>query len=189
MANNLPNYSVIEPPDEKGHEDFTTHERRALLLRVIQEQGAPSAVNKSRFAKRFDVHRSTISRDMDRLRESVDEHLGDDAKLATRVLFQKTVQELHDADDWRATKAAWDVAMDWNEWLADVGEQHREPNQSEVDIDMRREDLQYRVVDATVTDGDNEEDGEADGTTDATADEQLGFTSTPAAIDFDEDDA
>lgn len=192
MTDNLPNYAAMNPPAGTDIEDLSTHQRRALLLQVVQEQGGPSGVNQSRFADRCDVHRSTIARDMERLRESLDEHLGDDAKLTTRALFEKTIQDLHDADDWRASKAAWDVVMDWNDWLADVGEQHREPQKSQVDVDadVRRSEIQYRVVregDA-VDAGDDSEETDGDGNEAPTADEQLGFTATPASIELSDDE-
>jgi hypothetical protein len=184
MTNNLPDYTSIEPPDETPITEYSTHERRAALLRRIKAAGSPFAITQSREAERFDVHRSTISRDMDRLRESVDEQLGQNAKLTTRVLFESVVTELLEADDWRAKKAAWGVVRDWNDWLADLGEQHREPRQSEVDVDVRREELAYTVVregdDAlpTTDDGDGADDG--------VDYEALGFSSAPVAVDVEE---
>lgn len=38
--------------------------------------------------------------------------------------------------------------MDWNAWLADIGDQNREPRRSEPDVDMRsyHAEVSYRVV-------------------------------------------
>lgn len=61
------------------------------------------------------------------------------------------VREFIDADDWRATKAAWDVRADYDNWLAGIGEQHREPKRSELDMDAavaheQTETESYRVI-------------------------------------------
>ncbi|WP_331235146.1 hypothetical protein [Natronorarus salvus] len=182
MTDNLPDYTAIEPPETKPIEEYTTHERRADLLRRLVDAGSPFAINQTRQADRYGVHRSTISRDMDRLRESVDDRLGADAKLTTRVLFESIIGELLEASDWKAKKAAWDVVMDWNEWLADLGEQHREPKRSELDVDMRsrHSEVSYKIV----REGDDEplptiqtEDGE-----DVVDYEALGFTSGPSEV-------
>jgi len=178
MADTLPDYTTLEPPDEKPPDEYTTHERRAAILRVVFEAGTPSAVNQRRLADRFDVHESTVSRDMNRLRESIDSHLGADAKLTTRALFERTVRELQTEGEW---KAAWDVAMDWNEWLADLGEQHREPQKSALDVDMRSRsvDVAYEVVrDESGDPLPTTEDGDIDHAA-------LGFTSGPSEIDVE----
>ena len=178
MTDTPPDYTTLEPPEEKPLEEFTTHERRAAILQAIIEAGTPSAVNQRQFADRFDVHESTVSRDMQRLREAIDEHLGNDAKLTTWALFERTVQELQAEGKW---KQAWDVAMDWNEWLADIGEQHREPQKSALDVDMRSRsvDVAYEVVrDDTGDPLPMTEDGDIDHTA-------LGFKSAPAEIDVE----
>lgn len=179
MTDNLPNYAAVEPPADEPPEEYSTHERRAALLRRIQEAGSPFAINQSDQADRFGVHRSTITRDMDRLRESVDEHLADDAKLTTRVLFESITEELLAADDWKAKKAAFDMAMDFNQWLADLGEQHREPDRLEADVHTQSSEVQYRVV--------REEAAEELPTDDSgTPDfEALGFAEGPTGIDVE----
>ena len=181
MTEKEPDYTNIDPPDGKPPKDFTAHERRADILQTIIELGEPSAVNQRELAERYDVHESTVSRDMDRLRESITEHLGTDAKFTTRTLYQHVVRELLAEDDWRATKAAWDVAQEWNEWLADIGEQHREPERSELDVDMRSRnvDVAYEVV----RDGEGDplpktEGGHVDH-------EALGFTSGPEGVEVE----
>lgn len=179
MTDNLPDYTDVEVPDGKPIAEYTTHERRAALLRMIRSAGSPHAISQSRAAERFGVHRSTISRDFDRLRESVADRLGDDAKLTTWALFERTIQELHAEGEW---KQAWDVAMDWNDWLADLGAQHREPERSEVDVRSRNLDVTYEIV----REGDDEPlPRTADGDVDH---EDLGFTSSPVTIDVDEGD-
>jgi len=182
MTNNLPDYTSIEPPDGTPIEEYTTHERRAEILQLVERAGSPFGITQARLAERYGVHASTISRDMDRLRESVDEHLGRDAKLTTRALYANVVRDLLDADDWRAKKAAWEVVRDWNDWLADLGEQHREPRQSEVDIDVRREELAYTIV----REGDDALPTTDDGDETRVDYEALGFSSAPADVDVED---
>lgn len=179
MTENLPNYAELEPPDGKPIEEYTTHERRAAVLRRIKDAGSPFAIKQARLAEEFGVHRSTVSRDMSRIRESVAENLASDAKVTTRSLMEKTVRELQDRGEW---KAAWDVIMDWNDWLADLGEQRREPRKSKVDVRSRHSEVAYQVVRET-------DDGPIPVGGGETADadpEDLGFTSAPTTIELEE---
>jgi len=179
MTEEPPDYTRVEPPEEKPPEEYTTHERRGAILQEIIEAGDPSAVNQRRLASKFGVHESTLSRDMDRLRESITEHLGTDAKFTTRTLFQHVVRELLSEDDWRATKAAWDVAHEWNDFLASIGEQHREPQRSELDVEMRSRNVAYEVI--------RDDEGDPLPTTEAgeVDHEELGFTSGPEGIEVE----
>lgn len=174
MTDNLPDYTEIEPPADTAPSKYSTHERRAELLRTMEEAGGPYAVNLSELSDRYDVHRSTLSRDRDRLKESVEERIGSEAKLEKWMLYQHVVQELLEADDWRATKAAWEVRADWDEWLGEIGEQHREPDRVEADVEMdaRRAEVAYRIV--------REEPDGAPTETDEDVDHgALGFTAAP----------
>lgn len=92
-------------------------------------------------------------------------------------MFESALRELQTADDWRAHKAAFEMVIDWNEWLADVGEQHREPAKSQVDVDMRERKLAYTVVREDAAASLPTTDGE-------TLDyDSLGFTSAPASVE------
>ena len=117
----FPDYFATEPPAETAPEDYTTAERRAAVLRAVLEAGSPRLINQSRLAERFDVHRSTICRDLDRIATSTEEHLDDDTVFSTRAIYENVLEELLEAadDDWRAAKAAWDITLDWNEWVAE----------------------------------------------------------------------
>ena len=187
MTENLPDYSTIEPPEGKRSEEYTHHERRADLLREIVDAGSPFAINQSELAEDYGVDRSTVCRDMKRIRESVDDALGADAKLTARAVFERALEDFHEADDWRASRAAFEAAMDWQQWLADLGEQHREPNRSEVDVRSRNLDVSYQVV------REGEDDPlpttEADDGTGEQVDyEALGFTNGPVGVEVTPED-
>ena len=187
MTENLPDYSTIEPPEGKRSEEYTHHERRADLLREIVDAGSPFAINQSELAEDYGVDRSTLCRDMKRIRESVDDALGDDAKLTARAVFERVLEDLQDADDWRASRAAFETVMDWQEWLTELGEQHREPNRSELDVDVRSRsvDVSYQVV----REGEDEPlptTDAGDGTGEQVDHEALGFTVGPTPIEIEE---
>jgi hypothetical protein len=180
MTENLPDYATVKVPDGKVPKEYTHHERRADLLRRCIEAGSPFAINQSEQADRYGVSRVTVCRDMKRLRESVDDALGDDAKLTARAVFEHTLNDLQAAEDWRASKAAFDAVMDWQNWLAELGEQHREPDRSELDLDVRSRhaEVAYRVV----RDGDGDA-AELPTTEDGAVDhDALGFSDGPADV-------
>lgn len=178
MTENLPNYDSIEPPADKPRSEYSTHERRAEVWQAIRSAGSPGRVNKAALAREYGVHRSTIYRDFERLREWVDDSLGEDAKLTTRAVFEKVVDELLASDDWRAKKAALDAVMDWNEWLAELGEQHREPDRLEADVRSRAESVRYEVLQEAPSDLPTDDGGGVDY-------EALGFAEGPVGIDVE----
>jgi hypothetical protein len=189
MTKNLPDYTTVEVPDDKPTEKFTHHERRAALLRRCISAGSPYAVNQSDLAADYGVDRSTICRDMKRLRESVGDSLGEDAKLTARAVFERTLLDLRNADDWKASKAAFDVVMDWQNWLAEIGEQHREPDRSELDVDVRSRhaEVGYQIV----REGEDEPlptTGTDDGSGEQVDHEALGFTSGPVGVEVTPED-
>lgn len=175
----LPDYSGVTPPEEKEPVEYDHHERRGEIFDLIASRGDPSAVKQSQLAERYEVAESTISRDMDRIRESTSQHLGTSAKLTTRTLGQKVIRELLAADDWRATKAAWDVHTDRLEVLFDLGELAREPDRAEVDVDV---DARTTEVSYTVVRDEPELPADGDGKVDY---EDLGFSQAPASIEVE----
>lgn len=114
-------YHAIEPDPAKHPSSYSTAERRADVLDHILSRGSPAAISQSRLAERYEVAQSTISRDVDVLGEAVSEQLGDRLRLATKALHDKVVADLREADDWRATQAAWSVHMEYVEWAGVSG--------------------------------------------------------------------
>lgn len=178
MTANLPNYDTVEPPEDKPKPEYGTHERRADVWGAIQAAGSPSRVNKAELAREYDVSRSTIYRDFERLREWADDALGDDATLTTRAVFERVLDDLLDTDDWRAQKAAFDAVLDWNDWLAAVGEQHREPDRIEADVRARSESVRYEVLREPPDDLPTDDDGAPDF-------DALGFAEGPVGVTVD----
>ena len=181
MSREWPNYATLEPPADTPEAEYDCHARRAAIFDVIVAAGSPQRINQRALADRFDVAPSTISNDMDRLAEAVDQHLADDVALTGRALFDHVTRELLHADDWEATREAFDVFLEWSEFLADRGEIERAPDRAAVDVRQRSADDAYVVVDSSdleLADG-----GDGAGDDPDVIDDAAGFTETPAAID------
>lgn len=126
-----PNYNSYPVPDGKDPKDYDWRERRAEILEAVKKRGTPHGLKRVSLAKRYDVDPSTITRDFDALSDYLEEHIGQETKLTTRAMFEKTVHELQEEDKW---KEAWEVVMDWNEYLFEIGAQEREPERHEHEV-------------------------------------------------------
>lgn len=143
MGKNDPDYYQVDVPQQKDPEDYHYTERRAEILQLILDRGTPHGINQNRLAERYDVSASQISQDMDRLRTHVDQHLGRQAKMTTRAAYQQTVKNLQDEGEW---KEAWQVIMDWNHWLQDIGKQEQEPDKHEISGELRSEHTEKKML-------------------------------------------
>lgn len=140
---NQRDYYHVEVPQQKPPEDYEWWERRAEILNLILERGSPHGVKQSRLAERYDVSKSQISQDMDRLRSHVEDHLGRSAKMTTRALYAKTIENLRDEGEY---KEAFEVAMEWNRWLQDIGKQETEPEKHEISGELETEHTEKKML-------------------------------------------
>lgn len=109
-------YSAIEIPT-KAPSDFDATERKADLLKQIQDLGHPSALPPQReLGERYGVSQQQISRDLDDIADFVSENLGRRRDLVTESVFQRSITALLEQGEYR--KAAQTV-KDWNDWLTD----------------------------------------------------------------------
>lgn len=144
MPTDGPNYRSIAVPQHKRPEDYDYLERRSEIYNLIREAGSPHAIApQKQLADYYDVAESTISKDMKRLKEFIMETEGEGVAFDTRVRFEKTVQELQKEGKW---KQAWDVTMEYNEWLADAGFISLEPKQVEMSIEENRATDGYEII-------------------------------------------
>lgn len=129
-----PDYYNLEVPDDKDPSEYHYTERRAAILNLIIQRGSPYAIpTQTELAERYDVAQSSISKDLEHIRDHVDEHLGGDAKLTTRVVYERAVRELMDEGK---HEEAFDIVMKWNKWLQDIGEQEQVASKHQVDADV-----------------------------------------------------
>lgn len=186
MSHNI-DYSAVEVPDDKPVEDYHYTERRAEILDLVFQAGSPSRMRQQDLADRYGVDQSTISRDLDAIGDHVSECLGTRAELTTKAAFERVLNDLLDEEDWKAKKAAFDVVMDWSEWLADRGELDRAPRRSEIDMDVRsrRSEVSYQIVREGEDDPLPTVEGDGDGEEETVDYEALGFSSGPAEIDVE----
>lgn len=125
-------YAQVDVPDEKHPTEYHYTERRSEILQIVLRAGGPAAVNQSTLADRYDVDRSTISRDLDRLSESIADQLGSHIDLTVKAAFDRAVEELQEEGEYRE---AFDVALDWSEWLADRGHIAQKPDELSITLE------------------------------------------------------
>lgn len=112
-----PNYETVDilakPPSE-----FTYHERRVDLLQQISDLGHPSMINQGEAAERYGVSQQQISKDLDRIAESVHEHIVDRDRRAFTVdaVVQRSIRGLLEEGEYRQ---AAKTAMEWDGWLTE----------------------------------------------------------------------
>lgn len=129
-------YKDVHIEDGTDPEDYTYNERRAELLRFAIEAGHPDMLSRKRFAERYDVHPSTITRDIQALREDIHEDLSSDAEMVSAIIYRKAIKEKADRGDYME---AVQLVESWNEWLFNTGQQEKAPDRMEMDLDARIE--------------------------------------------------
>ena len=158
------NYFDINVPDSKKPSEYHWTERRAEILQMILAAGTPRAISQYDLADHYGVSQPQISQDFDALSDCAAKRIGDTAKFQTRAAYDKIFKDLVEGGggeepDWRAKKAAWDMRMDFNEWLGDIGKQERAPKRSEIDLDAdvrsRSAEVAYHV-EHTIDSGDQD---------------------------------
>jgi len=143
-----PAYENIVIPENKRYEDYNTYERRAILLQRIERAGHPRALGSTyqELSDEFDVAKSTISSDMERLGEYVADNLDRDHHMITDSVFRGAILDLVENG-----KKAWaaELARDWYEWLADMGEVERVAE--DVNLNLREQETEteaYKIVES-----------------------------------------
>lgn len=118
MAGDI-DYRGIDVPEGKPPEAYTFGERRAAILRRVEDVGSPRMLNGAALAREFGVARSTIHHDFDRLAEYVDGRTGKREALDAESIYWRCIRELLDAGEPR--KAAQTLS-DYHGWLHDRAE-------------------------------------------------------------------
>lgn len=125
-------YKDIDIPSGKDPAEYTYHERRSELLRFIIEAGHPDMISRKKFAERYDVNPSTITRDIQALRDEIHDDLSKDAEMISSVIYRKAIREKADQGNWME---AAELLESWNEWLFNTGQQEKAPERMEMDLD------------------------------------------------------
>jgi len=125
-------YKDTPIPESRDPEDYTYQERRAEILHAALKMGHPDKISRTRFAERYDVAPSTITRDIDAIREEIHEDLSVDADSVSAIVYRKAIRAKVDEGDW---EGAVRILESWNEWLFDRGIQDKEADKLDVDLD------------------------------------------------------
>ena len=139
-------YSAIELPNEQEtpKPEWSTYERRALVLRLLQRAGHPRAINQTALAETFDCHRTTIHNDLDVLAEYVTQTSSARRDLITESVYEKAIRELQ--SEGKHYQAAKILSM-WNDWLMDRGLQEKAAEKRELAIESQETETDaIRVV-------------------------------------------
>jgi transposase-like protein len=125
----MPNYHEVTLPDNKPRDEYSYTERRAAILKVIEQRGHPWGLNKSQLARQFGVSDVQIHKDLDRIKEYYSNRIGTDAKSATEIAYKRILQEQLDNDELDKARRTLDS---WNSWLQDTGHQEKEPDKHDM---------------------------------------------------------
>lgn len=119
-------YEAVELPDGDPSPEWHWTERRSYLLNCVKACGSPSRINRRSMGERFGVTGQQISQDMDALGEYLADSAGGTRAVATAAMvYQKTVNELLAAEEWKDAAA---VTSDWMDWLQETGRQETAPD-------------------------------------------------------------
>jgi len=130
MANNI-DYRATNVPDDKAPKEYTYAERRAEILKLIEQAGHPRAINQTRLAERYGCDQSNISNDVSVLREFIVDNIDErTVDSITETVYQKSVQELMSNGEY---KDAVKAVESWNDWLMDRGKVEREADKQKVE--------------------------------------------------------
>jgi len=111
-------YKNKEIPEGKAAEDLHYSERRAELYGKIAQRGHPDEINRTKQADYYGVNQSTITRDIQAIRDEVVASMGVDAEFIIEEVFKKAIRAAVQENDW---DKAVDRAERWGNWLFDRG--------------------------------------------------------------------
>lgn len=89
-----PDYQSVHVPKGKRPEEYDWRERRADLLRRIRKAGGTLFLNKSEVTREYDVARSTLYNDLEKLSEYAEGSLGERESLDGEALYGRTLRKL-----------------------------------------------------------------------------------------------
>ncbi len=138
----LTNYRKIHIPKEKFKENWTTEQRRAWILQRIIEAGHPRFLEQEKIADMFDVSQPQISQDLDALSDSIKVHIGEDIDMLVESLYQSTIEELKEKEDYGELRK-W--IKDFTDYLMNRGKIKKAPDKQKVDVEYTP--VEYDLVD------------------------------------------
>jgi len=123
-------YTEIPIPDDKPRGEYTYNERRAEILKMIEEKGHPWGFNYSKLGRGYGVSHEQIRKDFKKLREYYRNRVGNEAMEASELAYRRIVKGHMDDGEFEKARRALDS---WNSWLQDTGNQEKEPEKHELE--------------------------------------------------------
>jgi hypothetical protein len=145
MSNNGPgrpipdiNYHEVEIPDpsKKPKPEWTMAERRAYILDRMIEEAGPHGINQAQIAKDFDMAKSTIHNDLQRIAEYAAESNTREFYSHLDFLFRGAIRNLTEDGEWLHAAR---VGKEWAEFLADRGAIAQAPKHMQLDANVKHE--------------------------------------------------
>ena len=116
---NLPNYYNVNIPENKEPKRYSTNERRAEILMLIMDKGDPNIIPRVRLAERYGVNPSTITRDFDKIAESIKYNVDTkNLEMELELSFKKAKIQALKTEDWNMYLR---VVESWKSWLFESG--------------------------------------------------------------------
>lgn len=107
--------NVPLPEGDRPMSDYAADERRADLLRRVEEHGHPSLLpTYHELGEQYGVTASVICRDLDKIAASVEAHADQRTTLTVNSVYRRALRGLVENEDWRA---AAKTATEWSEWV------------------------------------------------------------------------
>lgn len=129
----LPDYATLPIPD-KPKRELNHHERRSMLYNWLEQAGHPRNLERSQadIGKEFGVSQQQISKDIQAVKDSIGERIGEDAESKTQLVCESAVRNLMDDGDFeRAAK----LQLKYYDWLFDTGVREKEPEQHNISME------------------------------------------------------
>lgn len=128
------NYRKIVIPDDKFPHEYTYPERRAEIYRMIERRGHPKNLEYTQreLADRYGVDRSAIWTDIKNLKEFEKRNVGRDEEANTSFLATRAIE---DALDNKEYEKAFNLQLEYYEWLFSTGAKEKAADKKKLDID------------------------------------------------------
>lgn len=122
-------YLQVNIPKDKPKDEFTCNERRADIVKMMEEKGHPWGFNRSNLAEDYGVSAKMVCKDFDVLKKYYLNQVGRDAKKVSEMAYRKIVREHMKSGEYEKARKALES---WNKWLQSTGDQKKEPEKVEV---------------------------------------------------------
>lgn len=128
---NKADYENVVLDEEKDRSNYSYVERRTAIYNLIKNKGDPKQLPKYKnLADQFDVTKSQIGQDVERIKEYIKENLGKDAKVRTDFIYDKAIEKKVQNNQW---VDAVEMIERKNNWLFNIGRQEKH-NKDDVNV-------------------------------------------------------